>query len=196
MRIVTPSTLLTDECIDLTTAKLHARVDIDDEDSWFTANIKAARQWAESYIDGATIPQTFTVYYDSIDVAKFCRAIDLPKRNVISVSSITSYDMDGNATTFDSSKYYLSGDRVALKNNEDWPSDNLRDYDALKIIFSCGFGTFTAPSTWAATIPNDIKQAMLMLIAHWYQNRGDEVAENIIPREIYNFLFPYRRFSL
>lgn len=195
MRIVTPSTLLTSECITVAEAKLHARVDIDDEDSWFTANITAARQWVESYIDGATIPQTFTVYYDSIDVAKFCRAIELPRRNVISVTSVTSYDMDANASVFDSSKYYLSGDRIALKNDSDWPSDNLRYFDAIKIIFNSGFGSFSSP-TWSQSVPKDIKQATLMLIAHWYQNRGDEVAENIIPREIYNFLFPYRRFSL
>lgn len=195
MRIETSSTLLTSECITLSEVKLHCKIDIDDDDTLLADNIIAARKWIEQYIDGVTIPQTITAYYDECELIKFGRIIKTPVTPALTITSITTYDEEDSGTVFDSAGYYRSGDRIALRDAYDWPSSSVRAFDALKIILVAGFGTFSSPS-WTQVVPRDIKKATALLIAHWYQNRGDEEKSNTMPAEIYNLLFPYRRISL
>ena len=55
-----------------------------------------------------------------------------------------------------------------------------------------------------ASVPEDIKQAMLLILAHWYQNREAiydplakfEPQKENIPYGVRALLMPYRHFTL
>ena len=46
-----------------------------------------------------------------------------------------------------------------------WPSTRSDKYNAVTVTFTCGYGA-------AAAVPTTIKQAILMLINHWFDNPG------------------------
>jgi uncharacterized phiE125 gp8 family phage protein len=200
------SQLETDECLTLDEAKLHARVDINDDDDWIESKIIAARQYVENYIDSAVIPQTLIAYYDACEVLCLKRAFRLPRVPVITIGSVKYYDSENTETEMDAADYFKSGDRIALADNVYWPTE-LRKVDALKIEFVAGFGEESEEDEEAAytqTVPENIKLAMGLLIGHWYQNREAiydplakfEPQKDNISHGVSALLMPYRRFSL
>jgi uncharacterized phiE125 gp8 family phage protein len=56
-----------------------------------------------------------------------------------------------------------------------WPVDTLVPGDAVKVSFTAGYGT---------DIPRTTKQAMLMLIGNWYENREAVVLGTKTPSNI------------
>jgi uncharacterized phiE125 gp8 family phage protein len=157
------------EPLSLADAKLHAYIDISATDSLVTALITVARRWVELFCSNALITQSWIVTYDFCDTFEGLwwhkRRIRLPQSPIQSITAITTYDKDNNATVFDAANYRLSGDRVVLNDSASWPS-NLRLYDSLKIEFKAGFGNT------ADKVPPNIILAMKMLVAQWYEQRG------------------------
>jgi uncharacterized phiE125 gp8 family phage protein len=190
--------LETDECLSLEDVKLHCRIDIDADDDWVTDNIKAAREFIEQYIDGVTIPQRFTVWYDSKEVACFKSILLLPKRPLINVIDIKYYDSSNNETVFSTDNYVVSGDRIALLDTSYWPS-SLRTFDGLSVEYVAGQGTYEEEDEeiiYTEEVPYGIKLAMAKFLAHQYENRGDAEGMNTLPKDIYDLLLAYRRFTL
>jgi len=157
------------EPLSLSDAKLHCYIDISATDSLVTALIAVARRWVEQFCLNSLITQSWTVKYDYRDTLEgtwiLKRGIRLPQSPIQSITAITTYDKDNNATVFDSSNYRLSGDRVILNDADEWPT-NLRLFDCLQIDFKAGFGDA------AINVPPNIILAMKMLIAQWYEQRG------------------------
>ncbi len=184
------------EPLDVDDEKLHARVDIDDDDDLIEVYIKTAREFVEKYIQSSLITQTWTLFYDSCD-QPFCkRVIDLPQKPIASITSVKTYDATNVATTFSSSSYRLSGNRIVLNDAYDWPY-NYRLYDAVEIVMVAGYGAA------GSAIPEDIKQAMRMLVAHYYETREAvyDAMENApqgatAPFAVTALLQPYRKFTL
>jgi uncharacterized phiE125 gp8 family phage protein len=94
--------------------------------------------------------------------------ITLSKRPVQSVSSIYYLDTNGNSTLWSSANYSLDLYRpqpaIALAYNVLWPS--VLDWDGAITI------TYTAGHANAAAVPKAWKQAMLLLISHWFEHRS------------------------
>jgi uncharacterized phiE125 gp8 family phage protein len=157
------------EPLSLADAKLHCYIDISATDSLVTALIAVARRWVEQFCLNSLITQSWTVTYDYRDTREGSwinkRVLRLPQSPIQSITAITTYDKDNNATVFDSSNYRLSGDRVVLNDDDAWPT-NLRLYDSLQIDFKAGFGDA------AINVPPNIVLAMKMLVAQWYEQRG------------------------
>lgn len=156
------------EPLSLGDAKLHCRVDISHDDVLINAYIISARRLVEAYCLNALITQNFTVTYDYLDTTEglWWEKIKfrLPMQPIISITTVTTYDVDNTATVFNSTNYRLSGNRIVLNDNCSWPS-NLRSTDCLQIDFVAGFGAT------ADTVPLDIIQALKLLVAQWYENR-------------------------
>jgi uncharacterized phiE125 gp8 family phage protein len=155
----------TTEPIALTEAKAQCRVDITDDDSYIsTFLIPTAREYCEGVLNRALITQHWELSFDYWPVFPF----DVPLPPLISVESITYYDTTNTANTWDPSNYYVDPDhepgRIALNSGISLPTTALRLINAVKIDFTCGYGD-------ATTIPLKTKQAMLLLIGHWYNNR-------------------------
>lgn len=108
-----------------------------------------------------------------IAVSQASGDIELPKSPVQSVTSISYYDAAGVAQTVPVADYYLfkDGDRARLrpKDGKSWPPLQDRD-DALTIRFVAGY----------TTLPAELQHAILMMTAHFYQNRSSVEAANMI----------------
>lgn len=172
-------------------AKVHLRLDGDDEDSLVAALISAAT----SYLDGwsgilgrCLITQTWAV-----SSAGFARRMAVPLAPVQLVSSIGYFDTDGVERTLSPSAYRLhasaaAGPYVEIDDDASLPSVDARD-DAVTLTFVAGYG---APEA----VPMAIRQAALLLIGHWYENRGAAVigaSTSELPLAVVCLLAPYRR---
>ena len=174
---LTLKTAPTSEPIALDEAKEYLRLDIDSEDSYVYGLIVAARKFCENYQNRAYITQTWELSMDD-----FCEDIvDIPKGKLQSISSIVYTDSDSVATTLSSTKYVYSTrgtlGRLTPAYGETWPTFVPYPLDAVVITFICGYGT-------AEDVPETIKQAMYLLISHWYENRVPLADKMTVPDEL------------
>lgn len=183
--------------VSLAEAKSHLRVDIGDDDGLIVGYILAARVHVEQHLNRALLAQTwdFTLDYGWPSKAWKGQRVVLPMSPVISVTSITYVASDGSSQTLDPSQYKVAnldtGETVIVPAyGLSWPSVR-QEIAAVAVRFVAGYGT------QPGSIPEPIRQAMLLLIAHWYENREAVNAGNIIselPLACSALLFPYRIF--
>lgn len=185
------------EPVTLAEAKLQARVEFDDDDALIWALVTAARKYAEARLRSALITQTWTLMLDSFPSAGgyYNRAIreiwpslgglpsglgfypglipnstgviDLPLPPLQSVASVNYYDFAGNFNTVSPSTYNVSlqfSPRIQPQYSLVWPISR-PTIDSVQITFTSGYGNF--PSN----VPVNVKHAMLMHVAHLYENR-------------------------
>lgn len=187
------------EPITLAEARDFCRVSGTDEDSLFNLLITAARIYAENYTSRALISQEWNLYLDCGEL-QGAEILKLPKGNILSIAQVAYYDDEGTLVVLPSQTYQLSGRGLALTNNESWPVPG-RELDAFEIRFSAGYGAASAD------VPEPIRQAIRLLVAHWYENRegaGDPIFEGSsdqnqklqIPFGVTALLQPYKRYFL
>src|SRR5690606_32636730 len=89
--------------VTLEDAKVHLRVDHDDEDGLITQYLAAATEWAEDFQGRAFVTRTY-----QLTMSRFpkTRPIYLPRPPLQSVTSISYYDRDDAQQTVDASDYY------------------------------------------------------------------------------------------
>lgn len=166
------------EPVDVELAKLHLRVDIDEDDELIVGCIAAARSYVETVCGRSLVSQTWDYTIDrqwpwSLNLDTMCheQQIDLPVAPLVSVTSITYVDAAGATQTLASNQYVVDGSnvigRIYPAYSVTWPS--VRDQNrAITVRFVAGYGT-------AASIPEGIKQALLLLIGHFYAQRQPAV---------------------
>jgi len=187
LTLVTPPAV---EPITLAEAKLHAKVDTSADDTLIGDLIVAARQYAEQYTQRAFINQTWRLTLDYYEFNFERRYIELDKGNIDSIASFNCYDSNNNVALFANTNYRLSGSRLVLDDKAEWPIFN-RLYEAVSIDYVAGFGAT------AADVPQAIKQAILMLVDHYYINRlATSAPVNTLPFGVQALLQTYRIFSL
>jgi uncharacterized phiE125 gp8 family phage protein len=154
----------TAEPVSSSEAKLHLRVDASTDDTLIAQIITAAREWCEAFQNRCFITQTLTCYMD-----EFPDIIDLPRLPVQSVSSVKYLDEQGVQQTLSASLYRVDviNGRMTPAYGESWPCTRV-DTNAVEIEYIAGYGA-------AAAVPASVKQAMLLLIGHFYENREAEV---------------------
>jgi uncharacterized phiE125 gp8 family phage protein len=93
----------------------------------------------------------------------------IPKPPLQSVSSIKYKDDDGTETTWSASGYIVDTDsepgRVVLAYGESWPSVTLYPAAPIQVTYVAGYGDDPHD------LPQHLRQAMLMLLAHWHEHR-------------------------
>lgn len=153
------------EPVTLAEAKAQCRIDVATEDALITSYISAARRLCERIDWRAYLTQTLEVWLDdwpSGDV------LTIPRPPLQSVTSVKYYDEDNVEATFPSASYYVDTvsepGRVVLNSDYDWPSVTLRPVNAVVVRFVAGW-------TSAANVPETIKQAVLLVVGHWYEDR-------------------------
>ncbi len=176
------------EPVSLVEIKAHCRVDISDDDALLGGLIVAARQHVESLTRRQLINATWRLSLDAFPgvtrhVGGWPRSaaegadIRLPRPRLQSVTSITYLDAAGAAQTLSPSSYTVSGDeepgRIALAPGSDWPDTQADRINAVQITYVSGYGAD------ASSVPQALKQAVLLLAAHWYENREAVVVGTI-----------------
>lgn len=184
------------EPVSLDEAKLHLRVDIDDDDDAIVGYIAAARAYLEEITGRCLVSQTWDYTIDdewpwvlNLESGTHEQMIELPKAPLVSVTSITYVDTAGANQTLSSGNYVVDGagtiGRIYPTYNVDWPE--VRDQKrAITVRFVAGYGT-------PLTIPEALKQAVLLLVGHFYAIRqpiGPAMQE--VPMALSALLAPYR----
>lgn len=160
--------------------------------------IKSARQDAENYVDRALITQTWDLKAESFDELLVGSYILVPKPPLVSVTSITYVDTVGTSQTWASGNYTVDAPagpqamhgRIARAYGISFPATR-SVINAVTVRFVAGYGA-------ASAVPQPLKQAMLLLIGHMYENResvvvagrGELVVE--IPQSAKWLMDPYR----
>ncbi len=154
------------EPISLNEVKAQLRIDGTADDTLLTSYIAAARAYVESTTGLALNTQTWEMTLH--DWPFGTKPIVLPKQPVQSITSITYADTANATQTLASSVYEIDVTRtpgfISLTDGSDWP-DVYDKQAAITIRFVAGYGAT------AASVPEPIRQAMLLLIGHWYANR-------------------------
>jgi uncharacterized phiE125 gp8 family phage protein len=158
--------------------KLNLRVTHDEDDALIRSLIVAAREYVELWTDRALVPTTVTMKLDKFPGWDDGYTILLPKSPVTAFTSITYYDENDTSGTLASTEYQADiasePARVIPVATVTWPVTYERLH-AVTLTYAAGYAT-------PATVPERIKQAMHILIAHWYSNRepvgnaGSEIA--------------------
>lgn len=162
-KVVTPPT---EEPVSLAEAKAHLRVDGSDEDALIASLISAARSMCEDLAGRAFVTQTLCAYPDGFPDCG--GAIKVPRPMLQSITSVEYYDVDGALQTLATTVYEADAiaepGEVVLLPGQTWPDVQAERRNAVRITYVAGYGN-------AAAVDARAKQAMLMLIAHWYENR-------------------------
>jgi len=144
-------------------AKKHLKVDTSADDDYIDNLISAATESAQIFTNRYFINSTIIQYGDTwSDIAT------LFKSPVSSVDEITYYDSDNSLETLATSVYLTDVNhqpaRIGLKPNQSFPS--LADrISAVIVEYTVGYGSS------AANVPEGIRQAVLLTVGNWYENR-------------------------
>lgn len=151
-------------------------------DSIIQSHITSARRWAEEYTKSVFITQTWVLYDECFDDDCY----DL-KSELQSVASIKYYDLTNTLQTLDPTFYDVDtvDHKVHLAYNKVWPLTYNRP-NAIQIEHVSGFGS-------AASVPEDIKSAIKMVVGHWenYQSTIEGSRISTIPYAVEQLLKPF-----
>lgn len=157
--LITPPAI---EPVTVDEVKVHQRIIGSDQDAVISGLITAARQVVENHTGRHLIDQTWQGVTD-----RWMVPFELIG-NARIIQSVSYYAEDNVSTTMASEQYYLitSGlvpvlyffDGVIL------PSIAARA-DAVKVLLTAGYGAL------AEDVPMAIRQAILLLVGHYYENR-------------------------
>lgn len=177
------------EPVSLSEAKAHLRVDSTDEDTLISSLIITSRLHIEASLGLALISQSWSLFLDDWPDGSTVR---LPMRPLQTVSAVRLYAEDESITTLPANSYYVDAKgvpaRIARLGGLGWPRPQ-RSTNGIEIAFTAGYGSL------ASDVPEPIRHALLLLIAHWYERRepfevgGSAVA---IPKMVSELLMPYR----
>lgn len=128
------------------------------------------------------------------------RQIKIPLGPLVSITSIAYIDANGVSATISASDYVVDNislpGRICLKTGKDWPTPaaGLAVANGVLITFVAGY----APTTGGlSTAPADLKAAVKLLVAHWYENREDaqEADMKSMPFAVGALIGQYRMFQ-
>ena len=152
----------------LSEVKNYLKVDTSADDTLITTLLQSAREVAERYLNQALITQTITEKLDRLSNP----TIYLSVSPVIAVSSFQYADSQNTTQTYNALNYIVDTfekpARLSLAYGKTWPTlyGNIND---VTITYTAGYGAT------AASVPMQIRQAILMMIADSYDNREDYV---------------------
>jgi uncharacterized phiE125 gp8 family phage protein len=177
------------EPLSLAETKSHLRITHSDDDTYISTLIISARRTIEAQYGMCLLQQSWSVFRDNWP----CDGIFSPALfPVMSIVDLKLYGDDDVAATIDSAHYYLDSAsrpaRIALRRGRVFPPPGRRS-NGIELKLITGFGAS------AAAVPQQIKQALLMIITDWFTNRGD-AGGGTLPLSALELLSPYKNVRL
>lgn len=168
----------TEEPITLQDVKDHTRVDINADDGLLSGLVVAAREQLEEETNRAFVTQTWKLFLDEFPPDP--KPIVLPKPPLRAVDSVQFTDDDGTTQTLPSTDFIVDTasepGRIVVKRNKNWPTETLQAANGVEIEFEAGYGGVN-------DVPQRVKQALMLLVAHWYEHR-EAVTTGEVPRVV------------
>lgn len=180
------------EPVSLAEAKVHLRIDANDEDALLGSLIAAARIFIERTLGLALITQGWSYF---LDFWPRSSCVTLPITPVQSVSAVTLHDASGGSTELVAADYAVDvlSQPARLVLNGATPPVVARALNAFEIAFTAGYGDA------ASDVPAPIRHALTLLVAHWFERREPVVlglGAQEVPSTVAGLLLPYRRVRL
>ena len=185
------------EPVTLAEAKLHARIQHDEDDALVASLIVAARRHCETCLKSALVTQTWTLYLDSFPSAGgyYNRAVrelwpslgglpsglgfypgmipnstgvvDIPMPPLQSITGVKYYDFSGTLQTVPPSTY-----NVSLGTPGRIQPAYSKVWPISRPTIDSVQITFVAGYGDASAVSENVRTAMKMLVCHWYENRS------------------------
>ena len=173
------------EPVSLAEARAHLRIVGNDEDALLASLVTAARRVVEARTGLCLMAQGWMCFRDSWPETG---VIELPVAPLLSLEEIGVHGEEGEKAVIDAAHYLVDATsrpaRVLLRGSRLWPRPG-RAVNGIAIRLTAGFGTA------AADVPQPLRQAVLLLVAHFFAQRGDE-AGPALPAGLGALLEPYR----
>lgn len=169
--------------------KEHVHEDLSDSgnDDVIDAMIDAATKWAERYVGLRFMPGVCVYTLNKFPEGK----IILPRPIIQNMTSFTYLNTGGTSSSLTQTTDYTLkaalGELVPAY-GKSWPAHR-ESQSSVQITYDSGFSASSAAAVnQRDSVPNDIKLAVKMLAAHWYEFRvmGD------IPNGVKMLLYPHR----
>jgi uncharacterized phiE125 gp8 family phage protein len=190
-----PSILLTGpaaEPVTLAEAKSHLRVEHDDDDDLIAALIAGSRIHVEAQTRRALITQTWRLTRDVWPASGLLAVLPVP---LLSLAAVRIYASDNTAQALDPAAFIV--DKAAAPALLAFAPGALsapgRAVAGIEVDITAGYGTTPA------SVPEPLRQAIRLLTAHWYENRGLATVGNavaVLPTTVAALIAPYRVLSL
>ena len=153
------------EPVTLDEAKAHLRLDSSNDDAMLETYISSARRAIEQRTRTRLMTQTVELVRDDFP---FCGAdMSLEVGNVRSVDSVKYRDSEGDETTMPTDDYVAVVDvspAVVRYAGSRWPDVSDDHPRSVRVRMTVGYAM-------TASVDRAIKNAVLMLTAHWYEHR-------------------------
>ncbi len=174
------------EPVSLAEAKAQCRVEHSDDDAYISALVAAARMRVEDDLGIVLVSHQWRLTADGFPCGG--GRIEIPRTPLISVESVAYVDVNGDAQTMDAAGYRVIAAMGVIEPtlNGSWPS-TAAVTGAAVVEFTAGYGV-------AASVPGPIKQAIKLMVGHWYRNRESVVMGTIVaplPHGVDWLLGPY-----
>lgn len=174
--------------VSLAEARAALRIDAGDEDALLAGYIATATR----HVENETGLQL---------IARSCRAwlhrwpkggvVELEAAPLITVDQVRTFDAADVATVLDPAWYLVDTasdrGRLVLRRGYSWPT-SLREASAIEMEWTSGFGENPAD------VPEELRQAILLLVGHWHRNRAASSADQLamIPAGVDALLLNHR----
>jgi uncharacterized phiE125 gp8 family phage protein len=172
---LTEITTAASEPITLDALKLALKLEHEDDDTHLENCLKAARVTLEKRLDMAFVARDFRLTLD-----QWSTKIVLPVSPVSTILSINVTNADLTQTLIPPALYMLVNDRLLFYA---YPIDPGIKFAGISIDFTAGF----------VDVPADLKQAVMMLAVHYYENRGVLGHFAHLPENIAVLIQPYKK---
>ncbi|MBM3562079.1 MAG: hypothetical protein FJX16_01560 [Alphaproteobacteria bacterium] len=176
------------EPVSLADAKSWLREDGGEEDELIQALIVAARMTLEAYTRRFFVTQSWRLVFDCwpSSVAS-TSTLHIPFAPFAGATEIRVFDANGIAQTLAGASYRAppstEGGRISFASAPPAPG---RATDGIEIDFNVGYGAL------ASDIPQPLHHAILSLVSHWREHRGDD-GDEALPNSVAQLAAPFRR---
>ncbi len=148
--------------------------DITEDDELLAGLITTARQWVEKETTLVLIDSIFEMKLDNFHgIYPWGQEIRLPVQPLINVIDVQYIGNDGEYVQLPATEWIEVGDEppriVANPTGNCWPAVCPRP-GAVLVTFRAGYESSGSPQD-ATRVPEAVKLAMKMMIAHWYEHR-------------------------
>lgn len=187
------------EPVTLVEAKSQLRITASDDDALINRLITTARDRAEVYTNRALVSQSWKLLMDDFPSDE----MRISKPPLISITSIKYFDINNTQQTLventDFTVDEFNEPAWVLPSSSGWPTVYSDGINGVEVIFVAGYqDSLSSPLDLADKVPASIKHAVLMDVAHLYENAESSSSFNVrsVPMGYESLLFPYRLLNL
>lgn len=176
------------EPVSLADAKSWLREDGAEEDQLIQTLIVAARMTLEAYTRRFFVTQSWRLVFDCWPDSVASKAtLYIHFAPFEAATAIRVFDANDVAQTLNAAGYRapssMDGGRISFSSAPPAPG---RATDGIEIDFNVGYGAL------ASDVPRPLRQAILALVAHWREHRGDH-GDDALPKTVAQLAAPFRR---